>query len=131
MKVKLLEPIDGYEEIAEWRQVVEGETFIGYDLKPRVAEFDCGTWNVLTPKPLPVVEPPQWLGCVKVMDNKRIGVVTRVDTCPAGVVCVMDCGSAWWRGIESIRLYPTANIPITPELAALFKEPHGCNTNNT
>lgn len=44
MKVKLLEPIEGFEEVAEWRHPKQGEYFFsGVEKKPTVACFSFKT----------------------------------------------------------------------------------------
>jgi hypothetical protein len=134
MKVKLLEPIPGYEEIAEYRPINFGETAIGKD--GRILQDSIATvtpYLVLTPKPLPVVEPPKWLGCVRDIGCVGLRFVVRVGQ--DGWLCTVNGSGFHSQGTcmvhrREVELYPTANIPITPELEALFKEPHGCNKNN-
>jgi hypothetical protein len=137
MKVKLLEPIDGYEEIAEWRRVERGEWYISHDCTKPVMWDECckstGRQLVLTPKPLPVVEAPKWLGVVRdrgCVGNRFVVAISKED---GWLYVVNGFGNKTTQMLNrrEVELYPTANIPIAPELAALFKEPHGCATNNT
>lgn len=127
MKVKLLEPIEGYEDVAEWRVPKAGESFVGDDGEiytvGNLARYPYRF--VLTPKPLPVVEPPKWLGCVQWQDQiVRVSKIQDAHGSSPFIQGLTDDGSLFSSfRLDDCALIRTANIPTAPELEALFKEP--------
>ncbi len=131
MRVKLLEPIEGYEDVAEYRRLSNGDWYVAHDTMKACQWSDTirsnGRQLALTPKPLPVVEPPKFLGVVSPRHLEYVrptfvsglgrGCINMIE--PEKGVCIITPKHCFATDYKLIR---TANIPTSPELESLFKE---------
>lgn len=108
-------------ERMEWKEISHNSLVFSKGKWIRWNIRDGGTWGwVAIPRPLPVVKPPQPLGCVECVkfgSGKRMFVYRINHPYLEGL---NENGEARAPYIENCKLYPTANIPIAPELAELF-----------